>query len=77
MALEVIGPEAQLLLAPWLFTLHGMFKGRVPSSHHASDGGTVMMESELLSTCNNPTSRAKFPALKNYYERRGLGSWIE
>lgn len=43
-ALEVIGTEAQLLLAPW----HWMFEGRGPSSHHATDGGTIMMESELV-----------------------------
>lgn len=76
-ALEVIGTEAQLFLAPWLLVLHWMFKGRVPSSHHAADGGTVMMESELVSTCNNPRPHAIFPALKNCYERWGLGSWIE
>ncbi|KAK4828473.1 LOW QUALITY PROTEIN: hypothetical protein QYF61_026698 [Mycteria americana] len=34
---EVVGSEAQLLLAPWLLVLGWMFKGRVPSTHHATD----------------------------------------
>ncbi|XP_051626290.1 uncharacterized protein LOC127462039 [Manacus candei] len=36
-ASEVIGTEAQLLLAPRLPVLGWMFKGRVPSTHHATD----------------------------------------
>ncbi|KAK4832852.1 LOW QUALITY PROTEIN: hypothetical protein QYF61_025872 [Mycteria americana] len=36
-ASEVIGTEAQLLLAPRLPLLGWMFKGRVPSRHHAAD----------------------------------------
>ncbi|RMC09853.1 hypothetical protein DUI87_13640 [Hirundo rustica rustica] len=36
-ALEVIGTEAQLLLAPRLPVLGWMFKGAVPSTHHATD----------------------------------------
>ncbi|KAK4810858.1 hypothetical protein QYF61_008830 [Mycteria americana] len=36
-ALEVVGTEAQLLLAPRLRVLGWMFKGRVPSTHHATD----------------------------------------
>ncbi|KAK4826081.1 hypothetical protein QYF61_005040 [Mycteria americana] len=36
-ASEVFGPEAQLLLAPQLLVLGWMFKGRVPSTHHATD----------------------------------------
>ncbi|KAK4829418.1 hypothetical protein QYF61_003982 [Mycteria americana] len=36
-ASEVVGTEAQLLLAPRLPVLGWMFKGRVPSTHHASD----------------------------------------
>ncbi|RMC22181.1 hypothetical protein DUI87_03054 [Hirundo rustica rustica] len=36
-ALEVIGTEAQLLLAPQLPVLGWMFKGKVPSTHHATD----------------------------------------
>ncbi|KAK4811001.1 hypothetical protein QYF61_014473 [Mycteria americana] len=36
-ASEVVGTEAQLLLAPWLLVLGWMFKGRVPSTHHATD----------------------------------------
>ncbi|RMC12212.1 hypothetical protein DUI87_09723 [Hirundo rustica rustica] len=36
-ALEVTGPEAQLLLAPQLPVLGWMFKGKVPSTHHATD----------------------------------------
>ncbi|KAK4823684.1 hypothetical protein QYF61_005655 [Mycteria americana] len=36
-ALEVVGTEAQLLLAPRLPVLGWMFKGRVPSTHHATD----------------------------------------
>ncbi|KAK4807003.1 hypothetical protein QYF61_000332 [Mycteria americana] len=36
-ALEVVGTEAQLLLAPRLPVLGWMFKGRVPSTHHAAD----------------------------------------
>ncbi|RMC19688.1 hypothetical protein DUI87_03252 [Hirundo rustica rustica] len=36
-ASEVIGPEAQLLLAPRLPVLGWMFKGKVPSTHHATD----------------------------------------
>ncbi|KAK4810497.1 hypothetical protein QYF61_004277 [Mycteria americana] len=34
---EVVGTEAQLLLAPRLPVLGWMFKGRVPSTHHATD----------------------------------------
>ncbi|RMC03405.1 hypothetical protein DUI87_20602 [Hirundo rustica rustica] len=34
---EVIGTEAQLLLAPRLLALGWMFKGKVPSTHHATD----------------------------------------
>ncbi|RMC18204.1 hypothetical protein DUI87_05085 [Hirundo rustica rustica] len=34
---EVIGTEAQLLLAPRLLVLGWMFKGKVPSTHHATD----------------------------------------
>ena len=33
----VIGTAAQLLLAPRLPVLGWMFKGRVPSTHHATD----------------------------------------
>ncbi|RMC15832.1 hypothetical protein DUI87_08036 [Hirundo rustica rustica] len=36
-ASEVIGTEAQLLLAPRLLVLGWMFKGKVPSTHHATD----------------------------------------
>ncbi|KAK4811075.1 hypothetical protein QYF61_016361 [Mycteria americana] len=36
-ASEVVGTEAQLLLAPRLLVLGWMFKGRVPSTHHATD----------------------------------------
>ncbi|RMB97696.1 hypothetical protein DUI87_25847 [Hirundo rustica rustica] len=36
-ASEVIGTEAQLLLAPRLPVLAWMFKGKVPSTHHATD----------------------------------------
>ncbi|GAB0206794.1 hypothetical protein GRJ2_003145000 [Grus japonensis] len=36
-ASEVIGTEAQLLLAPRLPVLGWVFKGRIPSTHHATD----------------------------------------
>ncbi|RMC04188.1 hypothetical protein DUI87_19007 [Hirundo rustica rustica] len=36
-ASEVIGTETQLLLAPQLPVLGWMFKGNVPSTHHATD----------------------------------------
>ncbi|KAK4806933.1 hypothetical protein QYF61_027300 [Mycteria americana] len=36
-ASEVVGTEAQLLLAPRLSVLGRMFKGRVPCTHHATD----------------------------------------
>ncbi|RMC21010.1 hypothetical protein DUI87_01866 [Hirundo rustica rustica] len=36
-ASEVTGTEAQLLLAPQLPVLGWMFKGKVPSTHHATD----------------------------------------
>ncbi|RMC01121.1 hypothetical protein DUI87_22387 [Hirundo rustica rustica] len=36
-ASEVIGTETQLLLAPQLPVLGWMFKGKVPSMHHATD----------------------------------------
>ncbi|KAK4806863.1 hypothetical protein QYF61_012584 [Mycteria americana] len=36
-ASEVVGTEAQLLLALRLLVLGWMFKGRVPSTHHATD----------------------------------------
>ncbi|RMC04414.1 hypothetical protein DUI87_19236 [Hirundo rustica rustica] len=36
-ASEVIGTETQLLLAPRLLVLGWMFKGKVPSTHHATD----------------------------------------
>ncbi|KAK4814675.1 hypothetical protein QYF61_024982 [Mycteria americana] len=36
-ASEVVGTEAQLLLAPRLPVLGWTFKGRVPSTHHATD----------------------------------------
>ncbi|KAK4827062.1 hypothetical protein QYF61_013703 [Mycteria americana] len=36
-ASEVVGTEAQLLLAPRLPVLGWMFKGSVPSTHHAAD----------------------------------------
>ncbi|KAK4815961.1 hypothetical protein QYF61_010455 [Mycteria americana] len=36
-ALQVVGTEAQLLLAPRLPVLGWMFKGRIPSTHHATD----------------------------------------
>ena len=36
-ALEVVGTEAQLLLAARLLVLGWMFKGRVSSTHHATD----------------------------------------
>ncbi|GAB0204243.1 receptor-type tyrosine-protein phosphatase delta [Grus japonensis] len=36
-ASEVIGTEAQLLLAPQLLVLGWMFKERAPSTHHATD----------------------------------------
>ncbi|RMC09938.1 hypothetical protein DUI87_12725 [Hirundo rustica rustica] len=34
---EVIGTEMQLLLAPQLLVLGWMFRGKVPSTHHATD----------------------------------------
>ena len=36
-ASEVVGTETQLLLAPQLPVLNWMFKGKVPSTHHATD----------------------------------------
>ena len=36
-ASEVVGTEMQLLLAPRLPVLNWMFKGKVPSTHHATD----------------------------------------
>ncbi|KAK4823102.1 LOW QUALITY PROTEIN: hypothetical protein QYF61_025840 [Mycteria americana] len=36
-ASEVVGTEAQLLLAPRLPVLGWMFKGKIPSTHHATD----------------------------------------
>ena len=36
-ASEVVGTETQLLLAPRLPVLGWMFKGKVPSTHHATD----------------------------------------
>lgn len=36
-ASEVIGTEAQFLLAPQLSVLGWLFKGKVPSTHHATD----------------------------------------
>ncbi|XP_048786341.1 uncharacterized protein LOC125686417 isoform X3 [Lagopus muta] len=36
-ASEVVGTETQLLLAPRLPVLNWMFKGKVPSTHHATD----------------------------------------
>ncbi|GAB0209980.1 hypothetical protein GRJ2_003463700 [Grus japonensis] len=36
-ASEVIGTEAQLLLAPRLLVLGWVFRGRTPSTHHATD----------------------------------------
>ncbi|RMC05566.1 hypothetical protein DUI87_18763 [Hirundo rustica rustica] len=36
-ASEVIGTEAQVLLAPQLLVLGWMFKGKVSSTHHATD----------------------------------------
>lgn len=36
-ASEVVGTEAQLLLEPRFPVLGWMFKGRVPSTHHATD----------------------------------------
>ena len=35
--MEVVGTETQLLLAPRLPVLGWMFKGKVPSTHHATD----------------------------------------
>ncbi|XP_048786412.1 uncharacterized protein LOC125686463 [Lagopus muta] len=36
-ASEVVGTDTQLLLAPRLPVLNWMFKGKVPSTHHATD----------------------------------------
>ena len=36
-ASEAVGTEMQLLLAPRLPVLNWMFKGKVPSTHHATD----------------------------------------
>ncbi len=36
-ASEVVGTETQLLLAPRLPVLNWMFKGKIPSTHHATD----------------------------------------
>ncbi|MES7382058.1 hypothetical protein U6O65_12450, partial [Cutibacterium acnes] len=36
-ASEVVGTEVQLLLAPRLPVINWMFKGQVPSTHHATD----------------------------------------
>lgn len=36
-ASEVVGTEAQLLLAPRLPVLHWMFKGNIPTTRHATD----------------------------------------
>ncbi|KAK4832259.1 hypothetical protein QYF61_021611 [Mycteria americana] len=43
-ALEVVGTEAQLLLAPQLPVLGWMFRGRVPSTHHATDATWRILE---------------------------------
>lgn len=47
-ASELVGTEAQLLLAPQLPVLHWLFKVAIPSKHHATD--TMWSKSAALVT---------------------------
>ncbi|GAB0207073.1 hypothetical protein GRJ2_003172900 [Grus japonensis] len=56
---EVVGTEAQLLLAPRLPVLGWMFKGRVPSTHHATDATwskwvTLIMQRARMGNADHP-----------------------
>ncbi|KAF4794058.1 hypothetical protein TURU_105353 [Turdus rufiventris] len=58
-ASEVIGTEAQLLLAPRLPVLEWMFKGKVPSTHHATDSTwsqwiALIMQRACIRNLNRP-----------------------
>ncbi|PKU32569.1 hypothetical protein llap_17127 [Limosa lapponica baueri] len=46
-ASEVIGIEAQLLLVPQVPVLGWMFKGKVPSAHHATDATWMKQKEEV------------------------------
>ncbi|RMC19152.1 hypothetical protein DUI87_03756 [Hirundo rustica rustica] len=55
-ASEVIGTETQLLLAPQLLVLGWMFKGKVPSMHHATDTTWIdlITQRTLIGNPNHP-----------------------
>ncbi|KAK4818459.1 hypothetical protein QYF61_013665 [Mycteria americana] len=74
-ALEVVGTEAQLLLAPRLPVLGWMFKGRVPCTHHAihatwSKWVAVVTEQARI---GNPSHPGILEVIMNWPESKDFG----
>ncbi|RMC02436.1 hypothetical protein DUI87_20828 [Hirundo rustica rustica] len=74
-ASEVIGTEAQLLLAPRLPVLGWMFKGKVPSTHHTTNA-TWSKWIALITQCariGNPNRPGIFEIITNWPEGENFG----
>ncbi|RMC18113.1 hypothetical protein DUI87_04992 [Hirundo rustica rustica] len=74
-ASEVIDTEAQLLLAPWLLVLGWMFKGKVPSTHHATNA-TWSKWIALITQCThigNPNCPEILEVITNWLEGENFG----
>ncbi|RMB91538.1 hypothetical protein DUI87_32117 [Hirundo rustica rustica] len=74
-ASEVIGTEAQLLLAPPAPVLGWMFKGKVPSIHHATDA-TWSKWIALITQCariGNPNHPGTLEIITNWSEGENFG----
>ncbi|KAK4810639.1 hypothetical protein QYF61_007376 [Mycteria americana] len=74
-ALEVVGTEAQLLLAPRLLVLGWMFKGRVPSTHHVT-GATWSNWATLITQwarIGNPSRPGILEVIMDWAEGKDIG----
>ena len=75
----MIGTEAQLLLAPRLPVLGWMFKGRVPSTHHATDamwGKWITLITQWART-GNPSHPGMLEVIMGWLEGKGFGISLE
>lgn len=71
---QVIVTEVQLLLAPWLPALGWMFKGKVPSTHHATDA--MRSKSVMLATQQAPIGKPSCPVILEFIMKAKFWSII-
>ncbi|KAK4810808.1 hypothetical protein QYF61_008780 [Mycteria americana] len=74
-ASEVVGTEARVLLAPRLLVLGWMFKGRVPSTHHATDATWSKWVALITQRARigNPNSPGILEVIVDWPEGKDLG----